>query len=197
MRPSRLCAAIPLLATAAAFAAGVGSPHPITVVLKFDEAYSQSSIDAMKREFERSTKGAIPVEWRLRDQVSGDVSGDLVLFTFRGRCVMDAVPPPLYDETGPLAWTSTVDGAPLPFGQISCDHVRNAIMRAMWGADFSRRDELFGRALGRVLAHELYHMRARTTAHAGSGVAKPALSGAQLIADTLNVDDESLEKMER
>ena len=198
MRPSRLCAVIPCLAIAsAAFAAGSNTPRAVTVVLKFDETYSRSSIDEMKREFERATKGTIPVEWRLRNQMSADVSGDLVLVTFRGRCVIDSVPPPFYDETGPLAWTSTVEGAPMPFGQISCDDVRNAVLRAMWGGDFSHADQLFGRALGRVLAHEFYHMRAKTTAHATSGVTKPALSGAQLIAEHLTVDDESIEKMDR
>jgi hypothetical protein len=181
MCPSRLCAAIPCVAmAAAAFAASSNTPRAVTVVLKFDEAYSRSSIEEMKREFERATKGTIPAEWRLR-----------------GRCVIDTVPPPFYDETGPLAWTSTVEGAPLPFGQISCDRVRNAVLRAMWGGDFSHADQLFGRALGRVLAHEFYHMRAKTTAHASSGVAKPALSGAQLIADSLTVDDDSIEKMDR
>jgi len=107
------------------------------------------------------------------------------------------VPPPLYDETGPLAWTSTVDGAPLPFGQVSCDHVRNRVLKAMWGGDFSRGDLLFGRALGRVLAHEFYHMVAKTRAHATSGVTKPALSGPELISESLTLDPEAIEMMDR
>jgi hypothetical protein len=48
-----------------------------------------------------------------------------------------------------------------------------------------------------VLAQEFYHIRAKTTSHASTGVAKPALSGAQLISDTLTVDDESLDRMDR
>jgi hypothetical protein len=199
MRPSRLYAAISgwALVASAAFAAGSNPPQkPVMVVLKFDAAYSARAIDEMKREFERATRGSVPVEWRMRDQMPGDTAGDLVLVTFRGRCVIDSVPPPLYDETGPLAWTSTADGAPLPFGQVSCERVRNTVLRAMWGGDFSHADQLFGRALGRVLAHEFYHMRAKTTSHAAGGVAKRALSGAQLIADSLTVDDESIEKME-
>jgi hypothetical protein len=187
-----------LAIAAAAFAAGSNPPRAaVTVVLKFEDAYSKSSLDEMKREFERTTKGSMPVQWRLRDQMPAEISGDLVMVTFRGRCVIDSVPPPLYDETGPLAWTSTTDGAPLPFGQISCDHVRNAVLRALWGGDFSHADQLFGRALGRVLAHEFYHMRAKTTVHAAAGATKRALSGAQLIVENFTVDDQSIEKMER
>jgi hypothetical protein len=168
----------------------------VTIVLKFESAYSPRAIEEMKSEFERATKNAVPVEWRMRDQLSGASMGDLVLFTFKGRCQMDTVQPPAYDETGPLASTSMVGGAPQPFGQVSCDQVRNLVLKAMWGGDFARGDQLFGRALGRVLAHEFYHMQAKTMAHAAGGVAKPALSGAQLISDSLTVDDESIESMQ-
>lgn len=198
MRPCRICALISGIAAAAgALAAGPNLAHPpVTIVLKFEGPYSDRTLDEMKREFARATKDSVPVEWRMRDQVTGDAPGDLVLFTFKGRCVMETAPP-LYDETGPLAWTRTVDGAPLPFGQVSCDQVRTLVWKAMWGGEFAHGDQLFGRALGRVVAHEFYHMRARTAAHASSGVAKPALSGAQLISDTLTVDDESLDRMDR
>jgi len=187
------------LAATFAFAAGSNASHaPVTIVLKFENPFSNRSIDEMKREFERATMNSIPVEWRTRDQMADNVAkGDLLLVTFKGRCIMDSVPPPVYDETGPLAWTSAVGGAPLPFGQVSCDHVRNAVLKAMWGGDFSRGDQLFGRALGRVLAHEFYHMMAKTTAHATSGVTKPALSGPELIGGSLTMDPGAVEMMDR
>ena len=199
MRPGWICAVISGLAAAVtAPAAGSNPPRlPVTIVLRFDGPYSARSVEEMKREFERAMKGSVPVEWCVRGQWSGDAAGDLVLVTFQGRCIMDTVPPPVYDETGPLAWTSTVDGTPLPFGQISCDQVRSAVLKAMWGGDFARGDQLFGRALGRVLAHEFYHMRARTASHGATGVTRPALTGAQLISGSLTVDDESMERMER
>ena len=195
MRPCRICA-LALGFTAAAAADSNLPRPPVTVVLQFEGPHSARSIDEMKREFERATRGYVPVSWQMRDQMSGDTAGDLVLVTFKGRCVMDPVPPPVYDETGPLAWTSTVDGAPLPFGQVSCDQVRSLVQKAMWGGDFAHGDLLFGRALGRVLAHELYHMLARTISHGSTGVTRPALTGAQLISPSLTVDDESLERME-
>ena len=47
----------------------------------------------------------------------------------------------------------------------------------------SERDALFGRALGRILSHELYHVLAQTSHHASCGVAKSAFSVADLLAD--------------
>lgn len=197
MRPRFACACFCGLFAAAAFAAGAAAPQPpLTIVLKFDGAYSAKSIDEMKREFERAVRKTIPVQWRMREEMGAAAAGDLVLFTFKGRCIMDTVPPPIYDETGPLAWTSTTDRVPLPFGQISCDQVRNAVLKAMWGGDFSHGDVLFGRALGRVLAHEVYHIVAKTTVHGASGVTRPALTPTQLISGSLTVDDNSLDRME-
>ena len=199
MRPCRICATISgLLLAAAALAAGPNAARdPVTLVLRFDGPYSARSVDEMKREFTRALRGSAAVEWRMREGVSGDTAGDMVLFTFKGRCIMDPMPPPLYDETGPLAWTATLDGAPMPFGEVSCDHVRSVVAKAMWGGDFAHGDLLFGRALGRVLAHEFYHMRAGSTSHGATGITQRALSGAQLISPRLAIDDESLDLMER
>ena len=197
MRPGFACVLVCGLSAGAAFAAGSAPPQaPLTIVLKFDGPYSTKSIEEMKLEFARAVKNSMAVEWRMRDELPATSVGDLVLFTFKGRCVMDTVPPPIYDETGPLAWTSTADHTPLPFGQVSCDQVRNVVLKAMWGADFSHGDMLFGRALGRVVAHEVYHMVAKTTGHGASGVTRPALTGAQLISGSLTVDDDSLDRME-
>jgi hypothetical protein len=44
------------------------------------------------------------------------------------------------------------------------------------------RDEAFGRALGRVVAHELYHVLARTLRHGVVGVAKACYSPVELTA---------------
>jgi hypothetical protein len=103
--------------------------------------------------------------------------------------------PYLYDERGPLAFTYSTDGAVLPFGEIECDRVRSSLRTAMWGGDYKRSDKLLGRALARVLAHELYHMLAKTHSHAGEGIAEKALSGAQLISERLQLNQAELNKM--
>ncbi len=103
--------------------------------------------------------------------------------------------PYLYDERGPLAFTYSTDGAVLPFSEIECDKVRSSLRTAMWGGDYKRSDVLFGRALARVLAHELYHVLAKTHSHASQGIAEKSLSGAQLISGQLQLNQAELNQM--
>jgi hypothetical protein len=69
-----------------------------------------------------------------------------------------------------------------PYGEVACDKVAAAVRSAMSGEDYARRDVLLGRALGRVVAHELMHMLARSGAHTETGVGRAALSGKRLIS---------------
>jgi hypothetical protein len=85
-----------------------------------------------------------------------------------------------------MAFTHTSDGEVLPFSEVLCDRVGVAAQSAMEGGEFSRRDELLGRALARVLAHEIYHIKGKCNEHGRSGVARKALSGRELIAATLD-----------
>ena len=58
---------------------------------------------------------------------------------------------------------------------------------AATGALGGPRSERGSGALGRVLAHELYHMLTKTQHHAGEGVTRSALSPAALIAKRLTM----------
>ena len=55
----------------------------------------------------------------------------------------------------------------------------------MSGSDLARGNLLIGRAMGRVVAHELVHMLTKSGQHGTEGVEKPALSGKQLIMGSL------------
>jgi len=58
-----------------------------------------------------------------------------------------------------------------------------------------QRNTALGRALGRVMAHELYHIVGETTAHQIRGVAKASLSVQDLIGASLDFDIASLTQM--
>jgi len=65
----------------------------------------------------------------------------------------------------------------------------------MSGDDFAKADLLLGRALGRVLAHEVVHILSKSGAHGRTGVEKTALSGSQLIAPELRLGPDDLERI--
>jgi hypothetical protein len=167
----------------------------ITIVLDFQGPRSEQSVAEMKREFAGIMKDtAVRFDFRSRSQASQEALSDLVLVRFTGKCMLDPVGY-LYDERGPMAFTYSTDGVVQPFSEVACDKVTSAVRSAMSGGDFANADMLLGRALGRVLAHEVVHMLSKSGTHGHTGVARTALSGSQLIAPELRLEPEDVERL--
>ncbi|MGA3201483.1 MAG: hypothetical protein ABSF12_03190 [Bryobacteraceae bacterium] len=176
--------------------APVKAAPAVTLVLQFDRAYSAKSVAAMEREVALIVgESGIQVDWKLLADVHPAESFEsLVVVRFRGACLMQPAPYFL-DERGYYAFTYVSDGDVLPFSEVECDKVASTIAPAMSRSQWRERDSVLGRALGRVLAHELYHMLAKTQRHAGDGVTQSKLSAAQLIGDRLRMSPADLEKL--
>jgi len=182
-----LCAPAPVMAVSA-----------VTLILRFDGAYSTESLAEMEREVTSIVKeSGIRVEWRMLGDVHpSDSFESLVVVRFHGACNMEPAPP-LGDERGYYGITYISDGSVLPFSEVECDKISNSIRPAMSNRQWRDRDSILGRALGRVLAHELFHMLAKTQHHANEGVTKSALSPTQLIAERLIMAPADLETLKK
>jgi hypothetical protein len=121
--------------------------------------------------------------WRSLSGVSGhEVSSELAVLTFKGRCNVDGLT--LKEiHPGPLGWTHVSDGAILPFSEIDCDRIRDFVQKELLYRKPVEREEIFGRAVARVVVHELYHIFANTHHHASDGVAKAAYTAQELLTD--------------
>jgi hypothetical protein len=75
------------------------------------------------------------------------------------------------------------DGEILPFSDVNCDGIRLFMQRDLLRLPEAERPAAYGRAIARVLAHELYHIFAKTTHHASWGLAKPAYSVRDLLSN--------------
>jgi len=154
-----------------------GGPAPIAVFMDFQEEPSPEAISVMEREISNIMKpSGLQFDWRMmKDRQAGESFRDLVVFTFKGHC---QVVGPTYDELGPLspkqalAYTKISDGHILPFSDVECDTIRRYIGESVASANPAERDAVLGKALGRVVAHEMYHMLASTKVHAEGGVAR-------------------------
>ncbi len=137
----------------------------------------------MSREADHILKpSGIALHWVLGEPIPV-VDGLLVVVRLRGHCDMDRA---ANLQTGhPLGWSYQVDGAVLPFSDLACDSIRGSVQAAMMAGNHLRGNILLGRAMGRVLAHELYHIVADTTQHGRDGVAQEALSPRELTSGTL------------
>lgn len=194
-----LCAIVWGAVFVAAAAAGVESALPArtTVFFKFEGPSSPAVFVAMKKEMTAVfASTGLRFDWRRVEEAdeTGPVE-NLVVMRFRGDCRMTHPVPPM-DEQGLYAWTEVADGVVLPFSTVDCDKVRNAISTAMWGGARAQGEQLMGRALGRIAAHEVFHMFTRSVDHGRRGVARPALTGAELIAEKVNLHPEDLHRLE-
>ena len=61
----------------------------------------------------------------------------------------------------------------------------------------AQRDFLYGRAMARVVAHELYHILMQTTEHARSGVARSCFSTEDLLTERFEFESTTLAQMRR
>lgn len=186
-----------IVATACALLAGANTRPSVklTVVLDFQGAHSDQSVTAMERETEEILKSSgLRLDWRLAADAARESFDDLVVVRFTGACKVEPVPH-VYDELGPLAFTYSSGGTVQPFTEVSCEKVAASVRSAIWGADFGRADLLMGRALGRVVAHELVHVLTASGRHAHEGVYKPALSGRDLVTGTLPLDPADIARL--
>jgi hypothetical protein len=144
------------------------------------------ALQELQRELDRlMQQGERRVEWKLRSELRGAEAPDLVMVKFRGNCRMETAPI-ILDERGPLAFTHTSGGEVLPFSEVLCDKVKAAARGAMHGGQVAQGNRLMGRALARVLAHEIWHITGNTREHGKDGVARRGLTGAQLIGEKLD-----------
>jgi hypothetical protein len=138
----------------------------------------------------------IQVQWH---DGEGSVDGRLVVMRLQGSCRGDVPLIPNAKNAKPvqdpeaLGSTHVSNGEVLPFADIRCDQIRSFVAGplSIYGSAVVR-DEMFGRAVARVMAHELYHILLKTTSHGKKGLARASQTAGQLIAPrtTFAHDDE-------
>jgi hypothetical protein len=163
-------------------------PRRVTIVANFQGPYSLRSMEQMKAELAGiMANSGLTIEWKSLEEARGKTFDDMVVVQFKGKCLLEPVAYLYYDERGPLASTNSVDGEMLPFSEVACDRVTSTVRSAMHGGDYAKPDLMLGRALGRVVAHELVHIYTNSNKHSREGVQEEALSGQQLIASELKL----------
>lgn len=165
---------------------GPATPVTLTVAVLPQAPYAPAVIQEMTREVASILKrSGLRLKWHIGfgPQVFDE---PLAIVKLTGTCSMDS--PVTSGKPGPLGWTHSVDGELLPFSALACDNIRRAIQSEMREEDRARGNVLLGRAMGRVLAHELFHIVAATKEHTGAGVSQAALSPAELLSDRLELD---------
>lgn len=142
------------------------------------------------------------VEWRSLDADRGESADTqfLAVLELTGTCGLA----PGYSTgdhaaatSASLATTTITDGQVLPFSSLSCTALTRSVSAALAQDAGARRDFLYGRAMARVVAHELYHVLMRSTEHARSGVARSCFSTGDLLSERFEFEGATLARLRR
>jgi hypothetical protein len=165
---------------------GVARVAPVTLYTQFQQDPPAPVVQAIESELRAiMAPTGLQFAWHPLSEASGQITSQLAIIHFKGECDTED----LRQESGfpgPLGWTHISDGEILPFIDVNCDGLRIFVERDLYGVDAAQRETMFGRALARILAHELYHLLGNTRSHAGDGVAKAAYSVQELMAPFLH-----------
>jgi len=160
------------------------NPPTLAVYMDFDTAPVGNSLEVMQREVDKLLKPAgVTVNWRLvRENHGVETHSRLVVLKFIGACRADWSVQTHGDDGAAVGDTQVAEGRVLPFSEVRCDVVRQALSYLAPASSKEQRQEALGLAMGRVVAHELYHVLARTTSHAEKGLAKASQTLRDLIS---------------
>lgn len=172
-----------LLLASAAFAR-----EPLTVVAEFDGSYSRLAVKEMQTELQSlMANSGLSLNWRLLSDVAiSDSFPDLVVVRFHGACDAKSATRAWSGKPAALAYTHVSDGQVLPFTEVDCDEIHSFVSARSGGSAAPVGDLELGRALGRVMAHELQHILTQSRSHSRDGIARRALTSAELTGARLD-----------
>jgi hypothetical protein len=178
MRPLFRAITLICLSALAAWPQGI-----TTVFLKFDKPPSEASVVEMKREAQALLSKSV-LDWRMLDGVTSQDSFERVaIVRFKGSCEMTRLDVPSPGESGALGLTYGDNGRMLPFSDVECDKLRRTLRAGNMRLEAPERERIFGRALGRVVAHELHHILEQSRSHSKKGFTRASVSPRQLSSD--------------
>jgi hypothetical protein len=194
-RSLAMFALIPISAAASDPAA-----NSITIYLKSGAA-DVAAVSYMERELSGLMQTAnYRLEWVNASAAIPDVTnGQLIVLALTGDCTVRRGANESSEDLAieSLASTPVSDGEILPFSTLHCDTLNRVIGGAIAAASDQRRPWLYGRAMARLAAHELYHVLTNRRDHSQEGVSKPCFSARDLLADHFEFESAALAKMRR
>jgi hypothetical protein len=120
----------------------------------------------------------------------------LVVGSFLGHCSVEDISAAFATRSSTKRTLAEVrvsaSGRILPFVTVDCPRLIRTLAPVLESLSIPLRNVIFGRALARILAHEIFHVVAQTANHSDSGVAKASLSREELMAERFDFDSVSL-----
>jgi hypothetical protein len=166
----------------------------VVVYLSDSGIQPQRPLNFMKLELGHLMRAAgYRVEWSdSRDAERPSTDSQLAVVQLRGTCTLTSVPAA---KVTSLASTAVSGGQIIPFSWVDCTSLTRVLSAPLAAEPGARRDFLYGRAMARLLAHELYHVLLRTGDHSREGIARPGFSATDLLTDHFEFEQGTLAKL--
>lgn len=145
------------------------------------------------------TPAGIDVVWRLAGKSDPREQFEVVVVgSFAGLCSVAELPAAAISARTSVLGETYVssNGRVLPYFKVDCARLIQTLRPTLERLSLPLRRVVFGRAVARVVAHEIYHILAQALAHDDLGVAKPSFSIEDLTAERFHFDFASLERMQ-
>ena len=171
----------------------------LVVYLKTDPGQSLQTIVGMKDEASALLSAAgYTLSWRSIGGSNLD-AGDaaLVVIELRGVCKAPQPAAPVYPLASGdrLASTAVVNGQVIPYSQLECENLTRLLGPSLSKEASGRRTFLYGRAMGRLVAHEIFHALVKTGDHDAGGIAKRSFSLNDVLAERFEFGPTALDRI--
>jgi hypothetical protein len=132
------------------------------------------------------------IEWSGAHASTKSFKGALVVVELRGSCER---PSSSISQRGvvQLGSSAVADGKVLPFSWADCTALAHFLEPSLTHKQKRQREFVLGRAIARVVAHELYHVLGRTLAHTTSGLTKARFEPRDLLDERAALGGFSME----
>jgi len=195
--PLRFSTPHPYCAALFLFVVGRAAATEVALVVSFEQDCPPDVTKSLRAEVQRVMNSAdLRIRWVPCEQSSGQVFQRLVVVRFRGRCEIPHVGRS-NSSSRILGSAEVSDGAILPYVTVYCSRVVRALPIETDRQAFTARLRALGRALGRVVAHELYHIFGQTRKHGRWGLAQRTLTGSELTEPGAWFEKPDLESIRR
>jgi hypothetical protein len=192
-----------LLSVSIVFARSQTDPgEEVMVYLEPGDSVSPAAMAEAKVELASLMHGmGVHVDWwdSAKSPGSAPPGASLIVADFKGTCSVPERSPVQSAEDvralPALADTSISDGHILPFAHVNCEALSRFIGPILAHQPGAQWERLLGRAIGRLLAHETYHIVVQTRDHASSGIAKAGFSTADLLAERFEFEPAAMAKL--
>ncbi len=172
------------------------SDNGVVVYLKADVTPPQRTLNYMKLELGSLLSAAgYRTEWQDAGGPAPSTEWPLVVVQLRGNCAAPEGNTAVGHAGKVLATTSTSGGQIIPFSFVDCASVNHLLAGPLAAESGERREFLYGRALARLLAHELCHVLLMSGEHSRAGIAKTGFTARDLLVEQLGFEESTLARL--